>query len=147
MWHRNTDADLVKASARKTPQPTPGPLSGDQASEQVIGTTQRLSNLRRDCLIRDHHRCVISHKFDIREGEKRAKRDGDNARDDDGQLLKHDKGGAEFLEVAHILPHSLTSLTAYGGDSQLVCQVLLESMVSPSLINLRATQRKLPFGF
>jgi hypothetical protein len=113
----------------------------------VIGTTQRLSNLRRDCLIRDRHRCVISHKFDIREGKERAKRDGDDAKDDDGQLLRHDKEGAEFLEVAHILPHSLTSLAACGGGSQLVCQVLLESMVSPSLINLRVTQRKLPSRF
>jgi hypothetical protein len=97
----------------------------------VIGTTQRLLNLRRDCLIRDRHRCVISHKFDIREGKERTKRDGDNAKDDDGQLLKHDKEGAEFLEVAHILPHSLTSLAACGGGSQLVCQVPLESMVHP----------------
>ena len=90
---------------------------------------------------------MISHKFDIREGRERARRDGDNAEDDDGQPLKHDKEGAEFLEVAHILPHSLTSLTACGGGSQLVCQVLLESMASPSLINLRVTQRKLPFRF
>jgi hypothetical protein len=112
MLHTRIDTDLVKASARKTPQPTPVPLSGDQTSEQVIGTTQRLSNLRRDCLIRDRHRCVISHKFDIREGKEHAKRDGDNAKDDDGQLLKHDREGAEFLEVAHILPHSLTLLAS-----------------------------------
>ena len=72
---------------------------------------------------------MISHKFDIREGKERAKRDGDNAKDDGGQLLKHDREGAEFLGVAHILPHSLTSLKACGGDSQLVCQVLLESIV------------------
>ena len=53
----------------------------------MIGTTQRLSNLRRDCLIRDRHRCVISHKFDIRERKERAKQDGDDAKDDDGRLL------------------------------------------------------------
>jgi hypothetical protein len=72
---------------------------------------------------------VISHKFNIREGKKRAKRDNNNTKDNDGQLLKHDKEGAEFLEVAHILPHSLTSLAACGGGSQLIYQVkrLLES--------------------
>jgi hypothetical protein len=113
----------VKASARKTRQVTPVSLSGAQISQQIIGTTQRLSNLRRDCLIRDGHRCVISHKFDIRKGKERAKRDGDNAKDDDGRLLKHDREGAEFLEVAHILPHSLTSLAACGGDLQLVCYI------------------------
>jgi hypothetical protein len=82
---------------------------------------------------------VISYKFDIREGKERAKRDGDNTKDDDGQLLKHDKEGAEFLEVAYILPHSLTLLAACGGGSQLVYQALLESIASPSLINLRVT--------
>ena len=79
---------------------------------------------------------MISHKFDIREGKERAKRDGNNAKDDDRQLLKYDKEGAECLEVAHILPHSLTSLAAYGGDSQLVCQVLLELMVHPHRLTL-----------
>ncbi|KAL1963566.1 hypothetical protein VTN77DRAFT_8011 [Rasamsonia byssochlamydoides] len=81
----------LKASARKTPQPTPAPLSGARTPEQVIGTPQRLSTLRRDCLICDRHRCVISRKFDIREAKERVKRDGNNARDDDGRLLIHEK--------------------------------------------------------
>ncbi len=110
----------MKASARKTPQPTPASLSGTQASQQVAGTTQRVSVLRRDCLIRDHHRCVISRKFDLREARERFKRDGENAKDDDGHLLKDESERSEYLEVAHILPHSLTSFTAGGGQTQLV---------------------------
>jgi hypothetical protein len=50
---------------------------------------------------------VISRKFDLEEGEKRMRRDGDSARDDDGDLLLEDANPADFLEVAHILPHSL----------------------------------------
>lgn len=116
----NAESDLVKASARKTPQPTPTPLSGSLTSEKVVGTTRRLSNLRRDCLLRDGHRCVISRKFDIREARERVKQAAGNAKDDDGQLLNSIEEGFEFLEVAHILPHSLMSVTAYDGDSQLV---------------------------
>jgi hypothetical protein len=44
------------------------------------------------------------HKFDIREGKEHSKRDGDNANDDDGQLLKHDREGGEFLGVATYFP-------------------------------------------
>jgi hypothetical protein len=111
----------VKASARKTPQPSPAPLSEAQTKQQLTGTTQRISALRRDCLIRDRHRCVISRKFDRSEALERFTRDGENAKDDDGQLLKDENERPEHLEVAHILPHSLTSLTTAGGESQLVC--------------------------
>jgi hypothetical protein len=48
---------------------------------------------------------MIFYKFNIREGKERAKRDNKNIKDDDGQLLKYDREGAEFLEVAYILPH------------------------------------------
>ena len=111
----------MKASALKTPQPTPASLSEAQPSHEVAGSTQRLSNLRRDCLIRDGHRCVISQKFDIGDAMKRVKRDKNNAKDDDGRLLINEREAPEYLEVAHILPHSLTSLAAGSGDSQLVC--------------------------
>jgi hypothetical protein len=63
---------------------------------------------------------VIFYKFNIREGKERAKRDNNNTKDNNGQLLKHDKEKAEFLEVAYIFLYSLTSLIAYGGGSQLV---------------------------
>lgn len=121
--NKSTNSDPVKASARKTPQVTPAPLSGAQTSEQMFGTAKRLSTLRRDCLIRDRHRCVISHNFDIAEGEMRVKLHGDGAEDDSGRLLKHNNEGAEYLEVAHILPHSLTSVTNRDGDLQLVCTI------------------------
>jgi hypothetical protein len=86
----------------------------------VISTIQRLLNLRRDCLIRDRHRYIISYKFNIREEKERTKRDNNNIKDNDGQLLKHDRKGAEFLEVVYILPYSLTLLIAYSGGSQLI---------------------------
>jgi hypothetical protein len=86
----------------------------------VINIIQRLLNLRRDYLIRDRHRYIISYKFNIREGKERAKRDNNNIKDNDGQLLKYNREGAEFLEVVYILPHSFTLLTTYNEGSQLV---------------------------
>ena len=79
---------------------------------------------------------MVSHKFDIREGKEHAKRDGDNAKDDDGQLLKHDKEGAGFLEVAYILPYSLTSLAAFGGGS-LVIYLIEGPILTDRLMRLR----------
>src|SRR5947208_1922750 len=73
------------------------------------------------CFFRDGHRCVIYQKFDIRDAMKRVKRDKNNAKDDDGRLLINEREAPEYLEVAHILPHSLMSLAAGSGDSQLVC--------------------------
>jgi 5-methylcytosine-specific restriction endonuclease McrA len=108
----------VKASSRKTPQPTPAALSEASTKQQLTGTTQRISTLRRDCLIRDRHQCVISRRFDRDEALQRVKRDSEDAKDDDGRLLKDESERSTALEVAHILPHSLTSA---GGGSQLVC--------------------------
>jgi hypothetical protein len=73
----------------------------------MVGTTQRVAALREDCLIRDHHRCVITHKFDYAEARERFRREGgDKAKDDDGHLLKNEAGTFTSLEVAHILPRS-----------------------------------------
>jgi hypothetical protein len=110
----------VKASSRKTPQPTPAALSeaSTKQQQQLTGTTQRISTLRKDCLIRNHHRYVISRRFDRDEALQRVKRDSEDAKDDDGRLLKDESESSTALEVAHILPHSLTSA---GGGSQLVC--------------------------
>ena len=74
-----------------------------------------MSTLRGACLIRDRHRCVISRRFDQNEAFKRMSTGDDDARDDDGISL----AGQAFdaLEVAHILPHSLTQVNA---NSQLV---------------------------
>ena len=72
-----------------------------------IGTPARLSALRGQCLLRDHHRCVISRLFDMKEATirfKNAKPGGQAEDDDKGQLA-----GQQYtsLELAHILPHSL----------------------------------------
>jgi hypothetical protein len=83
----------VKASTRKTPQPSPTTLSEFQSVQSPVGTTQRPATLRRYCLIRDRHRRVISRAFDRAEGMKRVASDGaEEAQDDDGNLLKNEGG-------------------------------------------------------
>ncbi|TPX23658.1 hypothetical protein DIZ76_012993 [Coccidioides immitis] len=110
--------DNVKASGHHTAQPSPAHLSVIHRAQggihEFTATPDRLSVLRGICLIRDRNRCVISRIFDQDEAISRLERHGNNARDDDGQLLL----GEEFLtlEVAHILPHALTQAKA---DSQL----------------------------
>jgi HNH endonuclease len=129
--YTNTDVDyLVKASGRKTPQPSPSPHSVTQPGQQLSGTSQRLSTLRHNCLIRDRHRCVVSHKFDKNEAIRRAQRDGNNATDDDGYWLRDERMELDYLEVAHILPHSLMSFKASDGQSQLVCSEYICSQLS-----------------
>lgn len=111
--------NLVRASSVKTPQPTPRSLSSIQASTPT-GTTQRVSILRQSCLVRDHHRCVVSRKFDKSEAGKRWKQDGEDCKDDDGNLLKNESSDRfQYLEVAHILPHCLTTVSSR--DNDLVC--------------------------
>jgi hypothetical protein len=69
-----------------------------------VGTSQRLASLRRDYLTRDRSRCVISRTFDDSEAIRRVARDGDEeARDEDGNLLKNESGTFAPLEVAHIV--------------------------------------------
>lgn len=72
-------------------------------------TPDSLPTLRGACLTRDHHRCVITRKFDDPEAMERFMEDEDDAQDDDGAFLlgqPPEKFGN--LEVAHILPRSLT---------------------------------------
>lgn len=76
----------MKASAKLTPQPSRAPLPAPSI-DKAVETPGRISTLRRDCLIRDHHRCVISRAFDYREARKRFKEHGKDAKDDDGQSL------------------------------------------------------------
>lgn len=111
---------LVKTLAAKTPQPTPASVSRLKESEQAIGTPQRISNLRKTCLARDRHRCVVTRKFDVREAERRYKSDGENVQDDDGNPLLPEAEDATNLEVAHIIPHSLMSHSDSAGESKLV---------------------------
>lgn len=109
----------VRASSAKTPQPTPSSLSSIQASTPT-GTLGRVSGLRRTCLKRDQHRCVISNSFDLKEADKRYEQEGDNYRDDAGNFLRDEPSeNFAFLEVGHILPHCLTTVST--GDADLVC--------------------------
>ncbi|KAA8648905.1 uncharacterized protein ATNIH1004_004792 [Aspergillus tanneri] len=109
----------LKAFAVKTPQPTPA-LSHSKTPETAIGTPQRVSNLRRDCLRRDRHRCVVTRKFDAQEAQNRYKKDGRNVKDDDGKSLLPESENMAYLEVAHIMPHSLMSLTSEEGEWRLI---------------------------
>lgn len=106
----------VKASTKKTPQPSPAYHSAIERAQggTFSGTSDRVSALRGACLVRDRHRCVISRKFDLQEAANRVRRDGDDALDDDGNLLREDPNSASVLEVAHILPHSL--MTTHPGS-------------------------------
>ncbi|KAL4732936.1 hypothetical protein BDV11DRAFT_176176 [Aspergillus similis] len=108
----------LKASAGKTPQTTPA-LSRSTTSEVAIGTPKRVSNLRKSCLIRDRYRCVVTRRFDAQEAQNRYKRDGQDVKDDDGKSLLSERDTMAYLEVAHIIPHSLKSLTGEGGDRKL----------------------------
>jgi hypothetical protein len=74
-----------------------------------VGTTQRLSSLRKACLIRDRHRCTISRRFDANEVVNRYNTLGDGAKDDDDRLIKDEEEEPADLEVAHIIPHFLAS--------------------------------------
>jgi len=83
----------------------------------LLGPHNDLHACDSNVLLADRYRCVISEKFDLTEAEARWKRDGVDSKDDDGLLLKNEN--PEHLEVAHILPHSLTSLSGDVGDLQL----------------------------
>ncbi|KKZ62789.1 hypothetical protein EMCG_02900 [[Emmonsia] crescens] len=127
----------LRASSVKTPQPTPASLSTIQASA-LTNTKQRISVLRHDCLVRDHHRCVVTRKFDITEARRRHMRD-QNCTDDDGKLLETERrDNFLYLEVAHILPHCLTKVAS--GDEDLseskknVLQIL--DMFDPGIAHL-----------
>ncbi|KAL1983363.1 hypothetical protein VTN96DRAFT_10422 [Rasamsonia emersonii] len=61
----------LKASSRRTPQPTPTSLSRGQTSKLVCAP-QWLSTLQYDYLICDCYQCVISQKFDWNEAETLA---------------------------------------------------------------------------
>src|SRR4051794_29317092 len=74
----DADISLVKASTRKTPQPTPkfNSAFAKQGGGEFAGTPDRLSALRGACLVRDRHRCVVSRSFDNAEADLRLRRGG-----------------------------------------------------------------------
>lgn len=104
----------MKALAGKTPQPTP------TLSQSKTDALERLSNLRKACLARDRYRCAISRKFDTREAQNRYKRHGRDLKDDDGKSLLPERDNMAHLEVAHIIPHSIKSVTSEAGELKLV---------------------------
>jgi hypothetical protein len=76
-----------------------------------IGTPERISALRSACLVRDRHRYIVTRRFDYSKALKRFENTGDNARDNNSNLLdKEQPGTFEPLEVAYILLYSLTRL-------------------------------------
>ncbi|KAL4747393.1 hypothetical protein BDW72DRAFT_206485 [Aspergillus terricola var. indicus] len=88
----------LKASAGRTPQPTPT-LSWSTPTEVAIGTPQRIANLRKTCLIRDRHRCVITRRFDAQEAQTRYKKDGGKVKDDDDKSLLPERDTMAYLEA------------------------------------------------
>ncbi|KAL2819861.1 hypothetical protein BDW59DRAFT_120069 [Aspergillus cavernicola] len=109
----------LKALAAKTPQPTPA-LSHSTISGSSIPTQHRVSTLRRDCLVRDRHRCVVTRAFDAQEVQARYRQSQHDVKDDDGNSLIPERGTMKFLEVAHIIPHSLMSARNKNGETELV---------------------------
>ncbi|KKZ67875.1 hypothetical protein EMCG_06404 [[Emmonsia] crescens] len=107
---------LVKASGQRTTQPSPTHLSVIQRvqgyNHEYFPTPDQISVLRGVCLIRDHHRCVISRQFDQKEAIIRLAQQDDSAQDDEGNQLRGQSFA--YLEVAHIIPHSLTQSDADG---------------------------------
>lgn len=88
---------------------------------EFAGTPERVSVLRGACLVRDRHRCVVSQSFDDGEATVRFETAGADAQDDDGNLLADEERPFDTLEVAHILPHSLTKREA---EPELVIHLL-----------------------
>ncbi|OJD20160.1 hypothetical protein ACJ73_08509 [Blastomyces percursus] len=125
----------LRAAGNKTPQRTPAALSAK--FDDVVGTPARLSILRRECFIRDHHRCVVSRVFDREEAAERVNRDRSNAQDDDGQRLAYVPGQFSYLDVAHIIPHSIISTTK-GNQPELPKKSTLAilDMFAPGMIHL-----------
>lgn len=127
----------MKASTKKTPQPSPAFLSATltaQGGDQLfLGTLDRVAALRGECLIRDRHRCVISRKFDAVEAVSRYKKYGHDARDDDAKLLR-DTNAVESIEVAHILPHSLTEFEPGSSEIVVLSPFFLPRITSPQLL-------------
>jgi hypothetical protein len=95
--------------------------------QEFVGTPERLRTLRGLCITRDRHRCVITRAFDDEALEHRLKaaerfsQPPAPPQDDDGNVL-NPSDGYSHLEVAHILPFSLTQAE---GGGELVCGLSL----------------------
>ncbi|KAI1288565.1 hypothetical protein F5Y03DRAFT_401726 [Xylaria venustula] len=121
------DNFFLPASTKKTPQLSPALHSAVQEAQgnggqQYVGTGPRLSVLQRDCFIRDRHRCVISRRYDFTEAMNRRRTPG-GPRDDDDNLI-NDPIEPDQLEVAHILPHSVTKTNQKDASKQSALAIL-----------------------
>ncbi|EGC42697.1 conserved hypothetical protein [Histoplasma capsulatum var. duboisii H88] len=127
----------MKAVGAKTPQPTSASLSAPPI-ENAVGTPARSSTLRRDCLARDHNRCVVTRAFNLTEAIEREKQGPSNFKDDDGLPLEHEEFA--LLEVAHIIPHSIMSASIVDGQPQLSeskkIALSVLNMFNPGIIHL-----------
>ncbi|OJD11710.1 hypothetical protein ACJ73_09490 [Blastomyces percursus] len=125
----------MKAAGSKTPQASAASLSAP-AIDNFVGTPARLSVLRRDCLIRDHHRCVVTRQFNLTEAIERGDRDSELKGDDDHPLT----GPFARLEVAHIIPHSIMSSKTADGEPELSASkktaLSILNMFDPGVIHL-----------
>ncbi|KAK2783643.1 hypothetical protein FQN53_009095 [Emmonsiellopsis sp. PD_33] len=128
----------MKAAGSKTPQPSVASSSAP-GLENVVGTPARLSTLRRDCLIRDHNRCVVTQAFNLPEAVMRRAKDP-NPKDDDDELLVFKLGDLADLEVAHIIPHSIMSAKTVDGEMQLSeskkTALAILNMFDPGVVHL-----------
>ncbi|KAE8400278.1 hypothetical protein BDV37DRAFT_297081 [Aspergillus pseudonomiae] len=126
----------LKALSTKTPNSTPGSACHLLSQEAGIGTPQRLEELRDNCLKRDRHRCVVTRHVCRVEARARFKVDGVRFVDDDGAGLYAERSTMEDLEVAHIFPHSLMSLSkgeqTLSESKQLAHKLL--NMFDPSVV-------------
>ncbi|PGG97760.1 hypothetical protein GX51_07141 [Blastomyces parvus] len=111
--------------------------------ENVAGTPARLSTLRRDCLIRDHNRCMATRLFNMTEAAGRFEQTRDTTsdlKDDDGQPLIFERSQLAQLEVAHIIPHSIMSATTVDGQLQVSkskkTALSILNMFDPGVIHL-----------
>lgn len=75
------------------------------------------SFLKRSCLVREHHRCMITGNFDVDELERRT-RTQDYPIDDDGKPLERSSTEAEKLKLTHIIPVTIGRSTI--SDAKLV---------------------------
>ena len=121
---------VVKASNKNTPQPSPAYHSAisnlQRGSGNFAGTPERVSALRGACLTRDRHRCVITRRFNQATALDRFEVAGPSAQDDEGNPLSDERANLDKLEVAYILPQSLTQTSP---DQSLVCFATLSQLL------------------
>ncbi|KAI9042192.1 HNH endonuclease signature motif containing protein [Aspergillus affinis] len=102
---------LLPIKSGKTPQPTAESLAASIEPSSSPDTPQSISILRQQCFERDRCRCVVSRKFDKKEAERRFDQQGEECKDNDGELLKNESHiRFAYLKISHILPYRITKV-------------------------------------